>query len=123
MQVNYFTILVGSLITFGIISMVTGEIRWGVLAALLIGVGALKWVRVKKQEANEEIEYDERVISNVRKVSLQTFSFANLFLLIVLFISDQFLNQHLIKANYLIFYLIITFFLAFFIVPSIVKNK
>lgn len=122
-QINYFSILIGVIISFGMVSLVTGNWQWGIFAGLVVGVGGAKWVRVKKQESNDEIEYDERVVSNIKKAAWQTFSFSNLLLLIYLLISEQLLNQHYIKANHLIIYLMITFFLAFFIVPSIVRKK
>lgn len=122
-QINYFLILIGAIICFGMVSLVTGNWEWGILVGLVVGVGGTKWVRVKKHESNDEIDYDERVISNIKKATWQTFSFSNLLLLIYLLISDLLLNQHYVKASYLILYLTITFFLAFFIVPSIVRKN
>ncbi|MGX6444354.1 hypothetical protein ACWM35_14190 [Neobacillus sp. K501] len=122
-QLNYFSILVGAMISFGMVSLVTGNWQSGILAGLVVGVGGAKWVRVKKHESNDEIEYDERVISNIKKSTWQTFSYSNLLLFCYLLISELLLNQHYIKANHLILYLTITYFLAFFIVPSIVKKN
>lgn len=95
----------------------------GIIVGLLIGVGNAKWLRLKQQEAKDEIEYDERVNNNIKQVSLQIFSFLNLVLLIFLLISDQILNEPLVKANYLIIYLSITFLIAFYIVPIIASKR
>jgi hypothetical protein len=82
-----------------------------------------KWLRVRRQESQDEIEYDERVIMNVKQVTVPTFAFANLFLLVYLIVADQLLHQPIVKATYLILYMSATFFITFFIVPAIVRKK
>ncbi|USL11063.1 hypothetical protein [Bacillus bombysepticus] len=123
MPVNFLTILISVIVCFAIISLITGQIQWGIVVGLLVGVGSAKWIRLKKQEAKDEIEYDERVNDNIKQYSLQTFSISNLTLLVYLLISDQILNAHSIKANYLIIYLTITFIVSFYIAPLIARKR
>ncbi|QED49559.1 hypothetical protein [Cytobacillus dafuensis] len=123
MQVNFMTIIIGAIASFAIVSTLTGQIHWGIIAGLLIGVGGAKWIRLEKQKASDEIEYDERVNNNIKQVSFQTFSISNLLLLIYLLISDQILNESLVKASYLIIYISITFLIAFYIIPIIVRKR
>ena len=123
MRLNFLTIIISVVVSIAIVSVITGDIQWGVLAGLLVGVGGAKWIRLKKQEASDEIEYDERVNENIKQYSLQAFAFSNLFLLVYLLISDQILKKDMINVNYLILYLSITFILAFYIVPSIARKK
>ncbi|MDW7617771.1 hypothetical protein ACIQZD_23290 [Peribacillus sp. NPDC096447] len=123
MPVNFLTILISVIVSFAIVSLITGQIQWGIVVGLLVGVGSAKWLRLKKQEAKDEIEYDERVNDNIKQYSLQTFSISNLTLLVYLLISDQILNTHSIKANYLIIYLTITFIVSFYIAPLIARKR
>ncbi|MBT2649777.1 hypothetical protein J7E52_24215 [Bacillus sp. ISL-34] len=123
MPVNFLTILISVIVSFAIVSLITGQIQWGIVVGLLVGVGSAKWLRLKKQEAKDEIEYDERVNDNIKQYSLQTFSISNLTLLVYLLISDQILNAHSIKANYLIIYLTITFIVSFYIAPLIARKR
>ncbi|MBT2604498.1 hypothetical protein J7E55_15990 [Bacillus sp. ISL-53] len=123
MPVNFLTILISVILSFAIVSLITGQIQWGIVVGLLVGVGSAKWLRLKKQEAKDEIEYDERVNDNIKQYSLQTFSIFNLSLLVYLLISDQILNAHSIKANYLIIYLTITFIVSFYIAPLIARKR
>lgn len=123
MQLNFLTVIIVSVVGFGIVYLITGQIQWGIIIGLLIGVGSAKWSRVKKHEACDEIEYDERVNNNIKKASFKTFSIANLLLLIYLLYSELILNNYSIKTTYLIMYLSIIFTLSYFIVPLIVKRK
>ncbi len=123
MQVNYLTVVISMIVSFAILSLLTGQTQWGILAGLAVGVAGFKWLRIKKQKFSEEIEYDERVNQNIKQYSFQTFSIANLLLLVYLLISDQLLKTQYINANYLIFYLSITFIAAFYIVPFIAKRR
>ncbi|AQX55201.1 hypothetical protein BC359_13435 [Priestia flexa] len=123
MQVNFLTSIIGSVVGFGIVYLITGQIQWGIIVGLLIGVGSAKWFRVKKQEASDEIEYDERVNNNIKNASLQTFSILNLMLFVYLLFSEQILNEHSIKTGHLLIYLAITFILSYYIVPLIVRRK
>ncbi|RDW17294.1 hypothetical protein [Oceanobacillus chungangensis] len=123
MQVNFLTVIIGSVISFAVVCLITEQIQWGIIVGLLIGVGSAKWLRVKKNKASDEIEYDERVNNNIKKSSFQTFSIANLLLLIYLLYSELILNNYAIKTSYLIIYLSIIFILSYYVVPLIVKRK
>ncbi|WP_240378013.1 DUF2178 domain-containing protein [Bacillus piscicola] len=123
MKFNFLTIIIGSIVSFGIVYLITGQILWGLIVGLLIGVGSAKWFRVKKQEASDEIEYDERVNNNIKHASLQTFSIFNLILFVYLLFSKQILNEYSIKISHLLIYLSITFILSYYIVPLIVRRK
>ncbi|WP_154663565.1 hypothetical protein [Neobacillus dielmonensis] len=123
MQVNFLTIIISMIVSFAILSLLTSQNEWGILAGLAVGVSGFKWLRIKKQETDDEIEYDERVNLNIKQYSFQTFSIANLLLLVYLLISQQVFKIHSINANYLIIYLSITFIAAFYIVPLIAKRR
>ncbi|MEC0668452.1 hypothetical protein P8864_21665 [Priestia flexa] len=123
MQINFLTVLISIIVSVGIVSLVTGQIQWGILVGLLVGVGSAKWLRLKKQEAKDEIEYDERVNINIMQYSLQTFSISNLLLLVYLLISDQILNEQSVNVSHLTIYLIITLIVAFYVVPFIARKR
>lgn len=59
MKVNLMTITTGAIMSYGIISLLTAQIHWGVLGGILVMVGGAKWIRLAKQKENDEIEYDE----------------------------------------------------------------
>ncbi|MDM5317468.1 hypothetical protein QUF49_15765 [Fictibacillus sp. b24] len=123
MQINFLLIVIGSLVSLAFVYVLTNELQWGALSGLLILIGGLKFLRIRKREANDEIEYDERVNDNLRTFTLQSFAFSQLLLLIYLLISQLFFNQQHIQSNYLILYLSITFIISFFIGPSIVRKR
>ncbi|MCL9797450.1 hypothetical protein, partial [Frankia sp. AgKG'84/4] len=123
MQINFLTVLISIIVSVGIVSLVTGQIQWGILVGLLVGVGSAKWLRLKKQEAKDEIEYVERVNINIMQYSLQTFSISNLLLLVYLLISDQILNEQSVNVSHLTIYLIITLIVAFYVVPFIARKR
>ncbi|MEH7382259.1 hypothetical protein V7138_17500, partial [Bacillus sp. JJ1533] len=87
MRANFLLVIIGSVVGFGIVYLITGQIQWGIIVGLLIGVGSAKWLRVQKHKASDEIEYDERVNNNIKIASFQTFSIANLLLFIYLLYS------------------------------------
>lgn len=103
--------------------LLTGEVKWGLFFALIIGVGGAKWIRIQKEDAKNEIEYDERVNQNIKNVSLQVFSFSNLCLLVYLLFSQLVLNQQEIAVNGIILYISFTFLLTFYIVPFVVRKR
>ncbi|MCG7312735.1 hypothetical protein ABEP17_05740 [Priestia flexa] len=92
MAFNFSTLFISIVVSFSLGYVLTGHIQVGTLAALVVSVAGGKWLRVKKKEASEELEYDERVNENIKKYSFQTFSIANLFLLIYLLVFNLILN-------------------------------
>ncbi|ANX11364.1 hypothetical protein ABE41_005045 [Fictibacillus arsenicus] len=123
MNVNYFNVFISAVVCFSLMSLVTSDLRWGFLAGLVVLVGGIKYFRVQKRNANDEIEYDERVNDNLRKFTLQSFAFSNLILLVYLLVSQLLFKQHLIQVDYLIIYISLTFMISFFIGPSIVRKR
>ena len=123
MKMNFSSIMIGAVLSLAVLSVITGELRWGLLASFCILIAGAKWLRLKKQEDSDEIEYDERVNENIKKYSSQSFAISNLILLVYLLISDQILNEVMINVNYLILYLGITFAISFYIVPLIARKK
>lgn len=111
------------LVSFCIGWLLTRDIKWGLFFALIIGVGGAKYIRIQKQDAKNEIEYDERVNQNIKNVTLQVFSFSNLLLFIYLLFSQLVLHVQKISVNGIILFLSITFLLGFYIVPFIVRKR
>ncbi|MCM3765190.1 hypothetical protein [Neobacillus niacini] len=122
MQVQILKVLISTIVVFSIVSLLSGHLQWGIFAGLVVGVGSAKWFRLKRQEANDEIEYDERINANIKEYSFHTFSISNLLLLVYLIASDLILNEHLVKASYLVIYVSITFIVAFYIVPLLARR-
>lgn len=123
MHVHFFKIIIGVIVSFAIVNLLTGQLQLGIIAGLAVGVGSAKWIRIRKQEARDEVEYDERINANIREFSFQTFSISNLLLLVYLLVSDLILNEHMIKASYLITYVAITFIVAFYIIPLLARKR
>ncbi|MGN7177029.1 hypothetical protein BK139_10410 [Paenibacillus sp. FSL R5-0490] len=123
MNVNSWTICLGAFLAFLAITLMTDNIQWGFVAGLSISVGGFKWLRIKRKEAKEELEYDERVNLNILQCSLYVYSGALVLLLSYLIISSQILNNISINIELLIWYLVITLFLGFYIVPVIIKRR
>lgn len=123
MAFNFSTLFINIVVSFSLGYVLTGHIQVGTLAALIVGVAGWKWIRVKKKETIEEFEYDERVNKNIQNYSFQTFSIANLLLLVYLLVSNLILKVQLFNLNYLIIYLSMTFYFAFYIIPVIAKRR
>lgn len=123
MQLNLLTTFISSVVGFGLMYVITDHIQWAVIVGLLIGVGSAKWKRVKKQEADDEIAYDERVNSNIKNTSFQIFSISYLLLIIYLIVAEQIFEKYTIKINYLLIYLTITLIISYYIVPIIERKK
>jgi hypothetical protein len=122
MQVLFLKIITSVIVSIAIVSLLSGQWQLGIIAGLAVGVGSAKWIRVKRQDVKNEIEYDERINANIREYSFQTFSISNLLLLVYLIVSDQILNVHSVKASYLIIYLALTFIVAYYIVPLLARK-
>ncbi|MDN4525004.1 DUF2178 domain-containing protein [Fictibacillus fluitans] len=123
MQVNVMTVIIGAIVGLGAMTLITGQFQWGFLTALLIITAGFKWLRIEKQKARDEIEYDERINDNIKQTSLQIFSFSNLLLFIYLLVVHQLLNKRMIQVDYLMIYLVITFLIAFYLVPLIARKR
>lgn len=123
MSINWKTFMITGIVVLSLISLITGNAQWGILGGLLVGVGGAKWLRLRRKEDKGEIEYDERVNENIKRLSFETFSFSNLFLLVYILFSMLVLEEPKIDIKYLILYLCITFVAAYYIVPFIARRK
>lgn len=123
MQLNLLTIFISSVVGYGLVYLITDHIQSAVIVGLLIGVGSAKWKRVKKQEADDEIAYDERVNINIKHTSFQIFSISYLLLIIYLIVAGQIFDKYTIKINYLLIYLTVTLIISYYIVPIIERKK
>jgi|TARA_B100000809_G_scaffold266564_2_gene329932 uncharacterized membrane protein len=103
--------------------MITNQLHWAAVIGLIFIVGGLKWTRVKKNEKDDEIEYDDRVSYNIQRASLQTFSISIILLFIYLLFSEIAFDHSDIVIDYLLIYLVVTLALAYYIVPTIVKRR
>ncbi|WP_199425863.1 hypothetical protein [Thermaerobacillus caldiproteolyticus] len=117
-------IFISFLISFGILSLAVREIQWLSFLAALLGYGISRLLKARKKKlSREEIEYDERVNDNIRTLILMTFLCSNFLLLLYLVINDCVLHKSFIKINYLTLYIIATFFIGLFIMPTIAKRR
>ncbi|QPA32331.1 hypothetical protein [Thermaerobacillus caldiproteolyticus] len=117
-------IFISFLISFGILSLAVREIQWLSFLAALLGYGISRLLKARKKKlSGEEIEYDERVNDNIRTLILMTFLCSNFLLLLYLVINDCVLHKSFIKINYLTLYIIATFFIGLFIMPTIAKRR
>lgn len=123
MKVNSWTICLGAFLAFLAITLITDNIQWGFVAGLFIIIGGFKWLRIKRKEAKEELEYDERVNLNIMQCSLYVYSGALVLLLSYLIVSSQILNNIMIDIKLLTWYLALTLFIGFYIVPAIIKRR
>lgn len=122
MNRRYVVMLIGGIIGAGIISFISGEPQWGLLIGIIIGLSAAEW-RTKGRKKKCEVEMDERVENNIRKFISSAFGLSNILLLIYLIVCDMVLNQQFVKVRYLIYYLLATFFICFFVGPAIMKRR
>ncbi len=123
MKVNVLSVIVASVLIWAIVGLISGVWTWGIIPALVVAVGGLKWLRVKKRDENDEVEYDERVNQNIRDASLHTFAYSALFLLVYLIIADQMPKLPSIESKYLIVYTSLTLAVAFYIAPAIARRR
>ncbi|WP_264740887.1 hypothetical protein [Cytobacillus firmus] len=123
MKVNSWTVCLGAFLALLAVTFMTDNIQWGFIAGLTISVSSFKWLRIKRKEAKEELEYDERVNLNILQSSLYVYSGSLVLLLSYLIVSSQILNNISINIELLTWYLAITLFLGFYIVPSIIKRR
>lgn len=75
--------------------------------------------KYKRSKINEEyIEFDDRVNINISKWSLRFMFLSNLLLTLFLI----FASQGSIDKDFIIFYLLLTLFIPFYIIPTIIKK-
>lgn len=122
MQNRFMVMLVGGMIGAGIVSIVTGEMQWGLFIGTVIGIGVSEWL-TKRKESKGEVETDERVETNQRKFMISTFFIANFLLLTYLIIAEFVLDKQFVEIRYLTYYFLAVFMISLFIGPVIVKRR
>ncbi|MCA1322373.1 hypothetical protein LC085_21065 [Bacillus tianshenii] len=122
MKNNWIKIMVGIVAFVVIVSVLTGNYQWGILAGAVLVVTSAKWFRLKKKDEKEELEYDERINENIKKLSFQTLSISNVLLLAFLLFTYEFMQKPLFQIDYLLVYLCASLFITFYIVPFIARK-
>ncbi|MFE7062135.1 hypothetical protein ACFVAD_08280 [Sutcliffiella sp. NPDC057660] len=123
MSISWMKMMISIVAGIGIVTVLTGGYQWGIFAGVIVGVGSVKWLRLKKQEENEEIVYDERVNNVIKKLSFQTLAISNCLLLLYFLLSNEILQTPLINTNFLILYLSLTLFISFYLIPFIARKN
>lgn len=103
-----------------LIALESSQLKLLLLGIVAIAVVFAKYFRVQMQD--EDIEFDERVNANISKWSFRTMILLNALLILVLFsIYKGFLPIEL-DIQLLLIYLLLTLFLPFYVVPTIIKK-
>ncbi|MCD7034135.1 hypothetical protein LRR81_07805 [Metabacillus sp. GX 13764] len=114
---TYFPILCFLIILFTLDQSVLKVVLFVIIAILVI---IAKYFRKRMDE--EEVEYDDRVNANITKWSLRSVYIMNA-LLFLLFITEK--NGLLslpLNTSFVLIYLLLTLFIPFYIIPSIIKK-
>lgn len=122
MKNNWIKMMIGIVAFVVIVSVLTGNYQWGILAGAVLVVTSAKWFRLKKKDEEEELEYDERINENIKKLSFQTLSISNVLLLAFLLFTYEFMQNSLFQIDYLLVYLCASLFITFYIVPVIARK-
>lgn len=122
LQNRYIVMLLGGIIGAGLMSILIGEIQWGLFVGIVIGVSIAEWL-TRRRESKNEVETDERVKTNMLKFTGQALGLANFLLFIYLVLAMFVLDQQFIEIRYLIDYLLVIFLITLFIGPAIIKRK
>lgn len=110
-----------SLLTIIVIFMLDESMtKWLLLAVLVLSVVIAKYKRSKAD--TEEVEYDERVNTNIRYWSFGFLMIMNTFLIIYLILVSQSFISEWLTTEYMIIYLTATLLIALYVVPSIAKR-
>jgi len=96
--------LLGAIIGVAIISILNGEIQWGLFIGAIIGTSFAEWL-TRRRESKNEVVTDERVKTNMRTFLLSAFGLSNFLLLMFLAFALFILDQQFIEIRYLIYYL------------------
>lgn len=92
-----------------------------IMISLLICLTIYSKYRRSKLE-REEVEYDDRVNINISKWSLRIIFTLNTLLILALFLINQNIIKIDLSTEFILFYLLITLFVPFYIVPAIIKH-
>lgn len=97
-------------------SLLKGLLSGGVIFLIVIA----KYNRSKINEEN--IEFDDRVNVNISKWSLRFMFLSNALLALILIFAGQGIIDKGIYIDLIIFYLLLTLFIPFYIIPAIIKK-
>lgn len=88
--------------------------------ALIFLIIISKYTRNKISQ--EEIEFDDRVNTNITKWSLKFMFFSNLLLILILLFTNQSIIEVGKYIDFIIFYLVLTLSVPFYLLPTIIKR-
>ncbi|MEM5568998.1 hypothetical protein AAF695_09670 [Aerococcus viridans] len=102
-----------------ILIFIENSLLKGILSGVVIFLIAVS--KYKRSKINEEyIEFDDRVNINISKWSLRFMFLSNLLLTLFLIFASA--SQGSIDKDFIIFYLLLTLFIPFYIIPTIIKK-
>ena len=114
---TYIPVFAFLLVVFFVENVVLKISLLAVLALILI-MAKLK----RHQLVGDELEYDDRVESNITKWSLRSMFILNTLLIALLVIARENILDMTISRDVILIYLLITLCVPFYIVPLIVKR-
>lgn len=112
---------VPSLLTVLVIILLEESLlKWVLLSVLALSVVISKFKRSK--QPSDEVEYDERVNTNIRFWSFGFLAITNVLLIVyLLLVSQSFISEWMTIENMMI-YLSMSLLVSFYIIPSVVKK-
>ena len=103
-----------------IILMKESMLKWVLLSVLAISVVISKYKRTKQQ--SDDVEYDERVNTNIRYWSFGFLAITNVLLIIYLLLVSQSFISEWMTIEFMMIYLSVSLLISFYIIPSVVKK-
>lgn len=90
---------------------------------LLIGFAILMVIAKYQRQKNsqEKVEYDDRVNQNITKWSLRSLYLFNSLFVLILFLQQQGITTLHLQIEWLIFSLILSLFIPFYLIPTIMR--
>lgn len=119
----FFGLFISLILFMGIVGLISGKVD---LLGFIFGIVAftiLESLRRKSEKKKKDVEYDERVMINIYKFTAMALLVSISLLLMFLTINSFLFETTTIKINYLMFYLVLTFYVSLFLGPVILKNK
>ncbi|PBB04637.1 hypothetical protein CKW00_13090 [Salimicrobium humidisoli] len=95
------------------------------MSGFIFGVSAfviLESLRRSGKKSDNTEEHGE-VNGKIYKFSLLVFLVSTTVLTVILTINSYLLGMNTVKADYILLYLMVTFYIALFLGPSLIKNK
>ncbi|ANC70217.1 hypothetical protein AAV35_006480 [Salimicrobium jeotgali] len=119
----FFELFVFLIFLIGVLGLVSGKVELSGFISSVIAFTILESLRRKSEKKKKDIHYDERVIKNIYKFTSTVLLIAVSVLLVFLAINSYLLGINTIQINYLMLYLIVTFYISLFLGPTIIKDK